>query len=97
MFIENGIPIKGAHLDCRAQMMRFETILKVIDDLAGWGFNAILLEYCDRFPFEGRFEKTRAPDALTKEQVRTIIGKAKHTGIQIIPLHNKLSRNSKQE
>ena len=80
-----GIPVKGVHLDCRAQMMRIETILEIIDDLARWGFNTLLLEYHDRFPFEGRLQKACAPDAFTKEQVRSVIAKAKACGIEIIP------------
>ena len=83
---DNGIPIKGVHLDCRAQMMRFESIMTIIDDLERWGFNTILLEYCDRFPFEGPLSKVNAPDAFTKEQIRAIIAKAQSYGIKIIPL-----------
>ncbi|MCL2649193.1 MAG: family 20 glycosylhydrolase [Phycisphaerales bacterium] len=86
MLKNNGIPIKGVHLSFTAQMMRFEHMLTLIDDLARWGFNTLMLDYCNRFPFAGRFEKARAPDAFTKEQVQTLIAKANAVGIQLIPL-----------
>ena len=82
--------IRGLHLDCRAQMLRFTKILTVMEDAARWGYNTILLEYSDRFPFEGRLAGIKAPDALTKDEVHTLLAKAKSLGLQVIPLQQCL-------
>ena len=79
------LPIRGVHLDCRAQMLRFERIIEILDDLARWGFNTVLFEYEDRFPFDGALRGVAAEDALTKGQVREINKVAASLGLGIIP------------
>ena len=78
--------IRGVHLDCRAQMLRFEQILKIFHDLARWNYNTVLFEYENRFPFTGRLAGAVAEDALSKSQVRQLNRAAGDLGIQIIPL-----------
>lgn len=95
--IQKGVPvsddfrfsplvIRGVHVDCRAQMLRFERIVEIFHDLARWGFNTVLLEYEDRFPYSGRLQKLAAEDALTAGQVRRLDALAKKLGLSIIPL-----------
>lgn len=81
-----SIPIRGVHIDCRAQMLRFPRLLGVLDDLARWGYNAVLMEYEDHFPFRGRLKSIAAEDALTPRQVRELDRVARSLGLQIIPL-----------
>ena len=81
-----AIPIRGVHLDCRAQMMRFARMVEVLEDLARWGFNTVLIEYEDRFPYTGRLRRVVADDALTRRQIRELHGIARGFGIRIIPL-----------
>jgi len=80
------LPMRGVHLDCRAQMLRFERILDILDDLARWGFNTVLLEYENRFPFTGALRGVAGEDALTKAQVRQMNRVAAGLGLDIIPL-----------
>ena len=84
----NSLPlaVRGVHLDCRAQMMRFTQIVEIFHDLARWGFNTVLLEYEDRFPFRGHLKTVSAPDALTAVQVRELNRIAASLGLRIIPL-----------
>jgi len=80
------LPVRGVHLDCRAQMLRFDRVLEVLEDLARWGCNTVLLEYENRFPFTGRLRQVAASDTLTKGQVREINRVAAGLGLQIMPL-----------
>jgi hypothetical protein len=86
----SSLPARGVHLDCRAQMMRYEQILAVLCDLARWGYNTVLLEYEDRFPYKGAAAAALAPDALTRRQVRDLQKVAADLGITIIPLVQSL-------
>jgi hypothetical protein len=80
------LPVRGVQIDCRAQMLRFERILEILEDLARWGFNTALVEYENRFPFRGRLAGIPAGDALTRAQVRELNRVAASLGIRIIPL-----------
>ncbi|MFO7536080.1 MAG: family 20 glycosylhydrolase [Kiritimatiellia bacterium] len=81
-----ALPIRGVHIDCRAQMLRFPRLVEILGDLSRWGYNAVLLEYEDHFPYRGRLKAIAAEDALTPSQVREIDRIAHGLGIQIIPL-----------
>lgn len=80
------VPIRGVHIDCRAQMLRFSQLVKIFKDLARWGYNAVLFEYEDHFPFRGRLQPIAAEDALTPRQVKELDRIARALGLQIIPL-----------
>ncbi|MDP2991040.1 MAG: family 20 glycosylhydrolase, partial [Kiritimatiellota bacterium] len=80
------VPIRGVHIDCRAQMLRFPRLVEILNDLARWGYNAVLLEYEDHFPFRGRLKSIAAEDALTPRQVKELDRIARALGLQIIPL-----------
>lgn len=67
-------------------MLRFDTLKQVYRDLARWGYNTILLEYEDRFPFRGELHGIAAPDALTRYQVRELNGLAGSLGLRVMPL-----------
>lgn len=78
--------IRGVHIDCRAQKMKCDMLLSVLHDLHDWGYNTILLEYMDAFPFDGKLAALKAPDAFTKEEVKRIVETAAALDIEIIPL-----------
>lgn len=80
------LPLRGVHIDCRAQMLRFESLREIYRDLSRWGFNTVLFEYEDRFPYRGRLKKIPATDALTPRQVRELNRMAQDLGLQVIPL-----------
>jgi hypothetical protein len=79
-------PVQGVHIDCRAQMLRFDRLQKILSDLARWGYNAVLLEYEDHFPYTGRLKDIASSDALTHRQIRDLNRQAADLGLQIIPL-----------
>ena len=54
--------VRGVHIDCRAQMLCCERIRQIYGDLARWGFNTVLFEYEDRFPFRGTLRRIAAAE-----------------------------------
>ncbi len=81
-----GFPVKGLHIDLKAQTLRFSALCGVVRDAAGWGYNTVLMEYQDKFPFRGELAPLAAPDALTPAQVAEFDGLCRSLGIEIIPL-----------
>jgi len=78
--------IKGVHIDFRSQKLRPDAMIDVLRDIKAWGYNAILLEYMDAFPFEGRLKCLSAPDAFTREELERVLAEARKLEIEIIPL-----------
>ncbi len=85
-FKYSPLPVRGLHIDLRGQMMRPARILEVMRDAASWGFNTVLLEYCDKFPYKGTVAEAVAPDALTRNEIKQIHDTASDLGLSIIPL-----------
>lgn len=81
-----SLPIRGVHIDCRAQMLRFDRLKMIYEDLARWGYNTVLFEYEDRFPYRGDLKDIAAPDALTRRDIKELNQIASDNGIRIIPL-----------
>ena len=84
--ISTEIPIRAVHIDCRAQMLLFPRIIEVLHDLARWGFNTVLFEFENRFPYRGDLAGIVVEDALTRSQLRQLKKTAHDLGLQIIPL-----------
>ena len=80
------LPIRGAHIDCRAQTLHYDRIVEIFGDLARWGFNTVLFEYENRFPYRGRLRRAVAEDALTRKGIRDLAKIASSLGLKIIPL-----------
>lgn len=81
-----GLPIRGLHIDMKVMTMKCDVICEIARDAARWGYNTILIEYQDKFPFDGELETIAAPDALTKQEVHNFISVCRELGLQVIPL-----------
>lgn len=77
--------IIGIHLDLNGQHYRFEHYLNFLDLIADWGYNSLLLEYGDMFPYKKHSEFLHK-DHWTLDQVRCFNLKAKRRHIEVIPL-----------
>jgi hypothetical protein len=67
-------------------MLRFDRLREIYRTAARWGFNTVLFEYEDRFPYRGRLGRISADDALTPRQIRELNGLAADLGLRIMPL-----------
>lgn len=82
--------IVGVHLDLKYHMPRKAYLLDWIARLPGYGINAVLIEYEDKFPFE-KYPFLASPDAFTPEELRTFLAAARDAGLMTIPLIQTLS------
>lgn len=78
--------IIGIHIDLKAQSMRFEYLLKVLQDMADRGFNTVLLEYQDKFPYWGEYRCLAGEDALTLDEVKQLCAFCEAHNLEIIPM-----------
>ena len=78
--------IKGTHIDCRGQKLRADAVLTVLDDLHSFGYNTVIMEYMDAFPFEGKLAGISSEDAYTKEEIGSFVKRAAELDIELIPL-----------
>ncbi len=78
--------IKGFHLDLKAQMPKFDYIKKIIGRISDMGYNTLLLEYQDKFPYSGEYSCLSSPDALTREEISEIVALCSSKNIEVIPM-----------
>ena len=64
-----GLPLRGVHFDLKAHTMRPSMMMETARDRARLGYNTILLEYQDKFPFSGALADIASPDAMTPGEV----------------------------
>ncbi len=81
------LPLRGIQLMVESiHQLRLDSILSLIRSAARHKLNALLIEFGDRFPFEGEHAVVASPSALTRPQLRQIIDEARDLGLEIIPL-----------
>ncbi|MFW5866973.1 MAG: family 20 glycosylhydrolase [Armatimonadota bacterium] len=81
------LPVRGLQLMVEkiAQLDEAQ-IISLIRSAARHKLNTLLIEFGDRFPFDGEYEVVASPSALTRPQLRRIIDEARDLGLEIIPL-----------
>ncbi|MBQ4050152.1 MAG: family 20 glycosylhydrolase [Oscillospiraceae bacterium] len=82
----NAMSVLGIQLDLKAHMLSFEGLCRAAKEAAGLGYNTVLLEYQDKFPFEGELSRIAAPDALTREEIAAFNAVCEEAGLEVIPL-----------
>lgn len=82
----NGLPIRGVHIDLKAYTLNFEMMCMTARKVAKLGYNTILLEYQDKFPFDGALASIPEVDTLTREQICVFDRLCAELGIEIIPI-----------
>ena len=83
-------PMLVAHLDLKYLMPAKRYLLHWVRRLGERGFDALLLEYEDKFPFD-RHRALRHPLAFTPAELRTLLETAREAGLRVIPLVPTLS------
>lgn len=81
------LPVRGLQLMIeKIHQLHFDSIMPLLRSAARHKLNALLIEFGDRFPFEGEHRVVAARDALTRPQLRQIVDEARDLGLEIIPL-----------
>jgi uncharacterized C2H2 Zn-finger protein len=85
------LPLRGLHFMFESvKQLRFEDAMRLIESAAKHKLNAILMEFGDRFPFEGEHSVITSPSALTASELTELLDHARDLGIQVIPLLQSL-------
>lgn len=81
----HSFKIVGFHLDLRIQVMKPEALYALADELAGFGFNTLIMEWEGTFPYTSH---PLIPNryAYTKEEISDFIAYCGELGIDVIPL-----------
>ncbi len=80
-----NLPLRGFHLDLSCQVLDYDYVCGLLERLAGYKFNAILLEWGDKFPYQGHRALSH-PDAFTPRQVSQLLDLCEGLGLVVIPL-----------
>ena len=81
------LPVRGLQLMVeKISQLDEAQITSLIRSAARHKLNALLIEFGDRFPFEGKHAAVTSPSALTRPQLRRIVDEARDLGLEIIPL-----------
>ena len=84
------LPLRGFHLDLTFQTLSFEYICSLLERLAACKYNAMLIEWGDKFPYQGHRTLSH-PDALSPRQVSSLLELAESLGVVVIPLVQTLA------
>jgi hypothetical protein len=79
------LPLRGFHVDLTFQTLSFEYICSLLERLAACKYNAMLIEWGDKFPYQGHRTLSH-PDALSPRQVSSLLELAESLGVVVIPL-----------
>lgn len=80
-----SLDMRGVHLDLKGLMPKYENLIEIIEKLAYYKINTLLLEYEDKFLYK-RHPDISSKIALNKSQITEIINVAKENNIECIPL-----------
>lgn len=81
--------MRGFHLELRYGMPRFERILEIIDEIAYYKFNTMLIEYENRIPLI-KYPDITSHTAFTEEEMKIMQAYAAERFVDIIPLQQSL-------
>ncbi len=84
------LALRVIHLDLKFIRPPLEYLKKLIQTLAYYKINAVLIEWEDKFPFTGDFEFIRHPGALSEKEKDDLLETCLHYYIEAIPLIQSL-------
>jgi len=80
-----ALNLRGIHLDLKGAMAPVEYWIEVIQLLARFKINAVLIEYEDKFPFTSHPDIV-GPGAFTAEELERLLTVARDHFVEVIPL-----------
>ena len=83
--MNNVIPMRILHFDMKAMIPTAEFMLELLPEISAMGYNALLVEFEDKFPYRNIPEIVH-PDAWSREEFALFRSKAQECGIKIVPL-----------
>ncbi|WP_335964826.1 beta-N-acetylhexosaminidase [Galbibacter sp. PAP.153] len=86
---EKDFEIVGFHLDLRIQVMKPKALRELVDELAYFGVNTLIMEWEGTFPFQTN-PVIANKYAYTKEEIKDFIAYCGQKNIEVIPLQQSL-------
>lgn len=83
---EPDLPMRGMLLDLRMQTYNLEYVLRFIRYLGYFKKNTLLIEYSDKFPYDGIYSEIRSSFAFNEDDIRQIVDCCHENCITIIPM-----------
>lgn len=83
--MNNIIPLRILHFDMKGLLPRADFMIKLLPEIAAMGYNALLVEFEDKFPYQLLPEIVH-PDAWNREELSAFRDQAEKCNIEIIPL-----------
>ncbi len=77
--------IKGFHIDLRIQVMPMPALRRLVEELAQFGLNTLVVEWEASYPYE-KHAIISNEYAYTREEVESFIASCNQIGIDVIPL-----------
>lgn len=77
--------VRALHLDLKGLPPSFDRLLRLLEVIAGSGYNALLVEWEDAFPWTVD-ERFRSETAYSAEEIQRFHEKAAEQGLEVIPL-----------
>jgi hypothetical protein len=78
-------PVCGFHVDLRIQVMTMDALKRLVETLAGFGINTLVMEWEATFPYE-KHSIISNHVCYTRSQIKSFISHCKGLGIDVIPL-----------
>lgn len=80
--------MNGIMIDCSRLMERHEYYFRLIDFMAEWGMNTLVLHFADDFGLGvvlPEFKELAMPNAFTPRDIKKLVAHARRNGIDVIP------------
>lgn len=84
-----SLSMRGYHVDFNIATLGVSEALRLLDAMARWRLNTVLLEYERRYPYR-TIAAQPSDGRLTRGQVRELVAHARSLGITVIPLQQCL-------
>ncbi|XP_041072959.1 hexosaminidase D-like isoform X1 [Carcharodon carcharias] len=78
--------LKLVHLDLKGAPPKISYLTQIFPLFSHLGANGVLLEYEDMFPYEGKLQVLRSPNAYSPSDIREILNLARMHNFEVIPL-----------
>ncbi len=87
---DTASPLLIAHLDLKGVTLTSPLLLERVKRLAGYGYNALLVEYEDCFPYKSAALAAGPEEVWTSAYHAEFLATAREAGVEIIPLQQTL-------
>lgn len=79
------VPVRALHFDMKGMIPRAEFMIKLLPEIAAMRYNALLVEFEDKFPYRSLPEIVH-PDAWSRDGFAAFRDAARANGLEIVPL-----------